>query len=183
MEQFSRLMTRLSPTFSLNHAAWLVVGAVMVLVSTAPAMTQTKATGPSGFVVPRFVSLGVGRANLRVGPKQSYPIDWVYQRKGLPLEIIKEHESWRRVRDLDGAEGWMHKQLLVGRRTGIVIADWAEIRDQPDDLSFMVIRAEQGVQISVDECQLDWCLVGIDGNEGWVAKTAIWGVYPAEIFD
>jgi SH3-like domain-containing protein len=146
-------------------------------------VTLDRIIGSSGFLVPRFVSLGVGKANMRVGPKQTHPIAWEYQRKGLPLEILQEHESWRKVRDIDGATGWMHKRLLAGKRTAIVTADWAEIRDQPDALSMMVIRAERGVNTRIEECQIDWCLISVKGDEGWVTKSALWGVYADEVFE
>ncbi|TDI62223.1 MAG: aspartyl-trna synthetase [Alphaproteobacteria bacterium] len=170
-------------------AVSLIVGAITFVAPVASAQEAGTATetdrmiGSSGFLVPRFVSLGVSKANMRVGPKQTHPIAWVYQKKGLPLEIVQEHESWRKVRDIDGAIGWMHKRLLVGKRTAIVTADWAEIRDLPDALSVMVIRAERGVYATVDECQINWCLVSVDGDEGWVPKSSLWGVYADEVFD
>ena len=174
-------------------AAGLIIGAFSGPQATAQekntAQEQSttggadRTIGATGFLVPRFVSLGVGKANMRVGPKQSHPIVWEYQKKGLPLEILQEHESWRKVRDIDGAMGWMHKQLLVGKRSAIITADWAEIRDLPDVLSIMVIRAERGVTVKVEECQIDWCLVNVDGEEGWVAKSSLWGVYADEMFD
>ena len=160
---------------------------VCFLLASSPAAiaadSSNPAIGASGLSVPRFVSIGVTRANLRVGPKQSHPILWEYQRKGLPLEIFQEHESWRRVRDPEGETGWMHKQLLSGKRTGLVQAEWASIRAEPDELSIIIIRAEKGVVVDIDECQQSWCLVAIKGSDGWVKKENIWGVYGDEVFD
>lgn len=133
--------------------------------------------------MPRFVSLAVGRANMRVGPKQTHPIAWVYQRKGLPLEIVQEHESWRRVRDIDGVTGWMHKRLLTGHRTGIIIADWASVRLEPNIDATVIIRAEHGVTVALDECGPRWCSATINGTDGWIEKSMLWGVYPSETFD
>ena len=153
-------------------------------ISVAIAADSTnQAIGASGLPVPRFVSIGVTRANLRVGPKQTHPILWEYQRKGLPLEIFQEHDSWRRVRDPEGETGWMHKQLLVGKRTGLVNVGWASIRAEPDELSTIIIRAEKGVVVDIDECRQSWCLVAIEGSDGWLKKENIWGVYGDEVFD
>ena len=138
--------------------------------------------GPSGLPIPRFVSLGSSKVNMRTGPGQRYPIDWVYKRRGLPLEVIGEYDLWRQVRDIDGDEGWMHKQLLTGRRTGLVTATSALLHDKADAASPPVLRAEQGVQGHIDRCEADWCRMEVDGTRGWVQKDALWGVYPAEVF-
>jgi SH3-like domain-containing protein len=148
-----------------------------------PSDPAKREIGSSGFLVPRFESLSVSEANMRVGPKQTHPIAWVYLRKGLPLEIIQEYESWRRVRDIDGVTGWMHKRLLNGPRAGIIIADWASIRLEPTIDAMVIIRAERGVSVGLDECGLNWCLATIKGTEGWIEKAMLWGVYPSETFD
>ena len=55
------------------------------------------------------------------GPGTDYPTAWVYRRAGLPLEVIKEFEGWRQVRDADGAAGWVLQSFLSGRRTALVL--------------------------------------------------------------
>src|SRR5690348_10149454 len=79
--------------------------------------------GPSGLPLPRFVSLKSGRVNSRIGPGVNYAIDWMYLKPGLPMEILQEFDNWRKVRDSDGAEGWINQSLLSGKRTGIA-APW-----------------------------------------------------------
>ena len=79
--------------------------------------------GPSGLPLPRFVSIKAKRVNMRVGPGQEYAVDWMYLTPGLPVEIVQEFENWRRVRDSDGAEGWIYQSLLTGKRTAIA-APW-----------------------------------------------------------
>ncbi|MCP5118245.1 MAG: hypothetical protein GY953_46110, partial [bacterium] len=63
--------------------------------------------GPSGLPVPRFVSLKSSRVNVRVGPGESYGIAWVFVKPGLPIEVVQEYDNWRRIRDADGAMGWV----------------------------------------------------------------------------
>ena len=84
--------------------------------------------GPSGLPLPRFVSLKSGRVNSRIGPGVDYSVDWLYLKPGLPMEIIQEYDNWRRVRDADGAEGWVNQSLLSGRRTAIA-APWQKGKD------------------------------------------------------
>jgi len=161
----------------------LLVAAAVLTTANIPVTATARTVGESGLPLPRFVSLGVTKANMRVGPKQTHPIQWVYQKKGTPLEIIEEYEAWRRVRDIDGTTGWMHRRLLVGKRTAIITADWASIRTQPDVTAPLTVRAEKGVAGTLEECTQRWCLITIQGRDGWIEKDLIWGVYPIEVFD
>ncbi|MEH6546060.1 MAG: SH3 domain-containing protein, partial [Sneathiella sp.] len=70
--------------------------------------------------LPRFVSLSSNKVNVRTGPGTRYPITWVFVRRGWPVEVIAEYELWRRIRDVDGSTGWVHKGLLSSRRTLII---------------------------------------------------------------
>jgi len=65
---------------------------------------------PSGFPVPRYVSLKVGKVNGRTGPSRQHAIAWQYRRKGLPLVVVAETEMWRKVRDVTGDETAKLKQ-------------------------------------------------------------------------
>ncbi len=56
--------------------------------------------------VSRYVSLKAKKANVRRGPGLSYRIDWVFQRRNMPLQITAEYGHWRRVVDRDGEGGW-----------------------------------------------------------------------------
>ena len=138
--------------------------------------------GPSGLPLPRFVSLGADKVNLRTGPGSRYPIEWVYIRKGLPVEVLAEYDLWRQIRDIDGDEGWVHKQLLSGKRFVIAKADIVELRGKPEAAAPVVLRAAKGVQASLKRCNDDWCRIEIDGTDGWVQRAQLWGIYPAEIF-
>ena len=141
----------------------------------------------SGLPVPRFVSTGADEVNVRTGPGQQYPIEWVLLRRDFPLEVIEEFDTWRRIRDPDGIEGWVHQVLLSGRRTMILRGDPVHVvREAPDDSARPVVRAEPGVVGRLLECpppgadSTDWCRIEVEGHRGWVPRAALWGVYPTE---
>ncbi len=165
--------------------------ALLAAMMAAPlARAQDMQAGPvTGLPVPRYVSLKTDRVNLREGPSKEHRTRWVYQRAGLPVEIVAEFETWRRVRDADGAEGWVLHSLLSGRRTALV-APWSKAKGETFPLfreagegSAVVARLESGVIASVASCAGNWCRVSIGGTEGYLRQDRLWGVYPNEKVD
>jgi SH3-like domain-containing protein len=153
--------------------------AVLLLVAgEAPLL----AAESSGLPLPRFVSLRAKEAKLRTGPGVQYPEDWVYLRKDIPLEIIAEHHTWRKVRDWQGTQGWMHQSLVSGKRTLMVTGAIRTVRSKPDSASRAVARAEAGVVGFLLGCPggSGWCQVEIGGFKGWLRRVEFWGVYPDE---
>lgn len=150
-----------------------------------PAVTpDVPAAGRStGLPVPRFVSLGADRVHLRYGPGREYPISWVLVREGLPVEIIAEFDTWRKVRLHDDEEGWILGNLLSSRRTVVIEGEIAELRRTADDDARVILRAEPGVIGDLLECAGDWCHVEIAGRRGWLRRDAFWGVLPDERLD
>ncbi|MBX3578242.1 MAG: hypothetical protein KF723_13630 [Rhizobiaceae bacterium] len=144
--------------------------------------------GPSGLPLPRFVSLKSGRVNSRIGPGTSYAVDWLYLKPGLPMEIIQEYDNWRKVRDSDGAEGWVNQSLLSGKRTAIA-APWQrskganiDLYAQPNRSANRVAAVEPGVIGTLETCDGEWCRATFGGHTGWVAQAQLWGAYPGELF-
>jgi SH3-like domain-containing protein len=133
--------------------------------------------------LPRFVSLKGSQGNARRGPGLTHRIDWVFTRAGMPLRITAEFENWRRVEDFEGAGGWVHYSLLSGVRTVLVTLDMAELRDRPAADATVIAQAELGVLGRLLACNPDWCRVALDGQRGWVRKSAIWGVRADETFE
>lgn len=152
----------------------LALAAAPVGVQSANAQTET------GLPVPRFVSLKADEVNMRAGPGDQYPIEWVYRRRGLPVEIVAEFDNWRRVRLHDRFEGWVHRQLLAAQRTIIVQGEIRTIHAEPAAWSPPVARVEPGVILQVSNCDREWCAVSADGRRGWFRKVEGWGVYPEE---
>ena len=133
--------------------------------------------------IPRYVSIKTDECNVRRGPSLSHRIDWVFQRKGMPVEVVAEHGHWRRVRDRDGEGGWVHYSLLSGVRTVIVEDDMLELRLGPDTTTPVNAQIETGVIARLGECNDGWCRLSAGGYRGWAPKQAFWGVKPGEIRD
>lgn len=161
--------------------ASIVVGAMLALATT---MAFAVERGPvTNLPLPRFVSLKVSEGNVRRGPSLTHRIDWVFTRRGMPLEVIGEFGHWRRVRDRDGMGGWMHYTLLSGARTGLVEVDLSPVYARADTGSPVNAWLEAGVIVSIDSCAVDWCKVRVEGVKGWMVKQALWGVRADETFD
>ena len=166
--------------------------AAALLAGLAPAFAQEPPGGRrgTGLPVPRYVSLKTDRVNLREGPSKDHRTAWVFQRAGLPVEIVAEYETWRRIRDSEGTEGWVLHSLLSGRRTALVMP-WArnavtiDLLDEPKDRAATVARLQPGVVANVKECTGTWCrlVIVMDGGrdvDGYIRQEKLWGVYPNE---
>ena len=77
----------------------------------------------TGLEIPRYISLKSDDANIRVGPSKNYPIKIKYIKKNYPLKVLEEYEDWRKVEDFQKNIGWIHKSLISGNRTGIVLSN------------------------------------------------------------
>jgi SH3-like domain-containing protein len=145
----------------------------------------------TGLPVPRYVSLKTDRVNLREGPSKDHRTEWVFQRAGLPVEIVAEYETWRRIRDSEGTEGWVLHSLLSGRRTALVMP-WAKggakplsLRAEAADQSATIAWLQPGVIVNVKACTSHWCEIvvvrdGAPDIEGYMHQDKLWGVYPDE---
>ena len=130
--------------------------------------------------LPRFVSLKADEVNVRTGPGMRYPIAWVFVREGLPVEVVAEYEIWRRIVDVEGAQGWVHRGMLSDRRSAIVLGDERNFYRRPDPDARVVLRAEAGVHGRLFGCREGWCEMQIAGLRGWTRRDHLWGVYPDE---
>jgi SH3-like domain-containing protein len=153
--------------------------------------TPAPANGASGLPVPRFVSLKADRVNLRQGPGTEYPTAWVFRRAGLPVEVIKEFESWRQVRDAEGTTGWVLGSMLSGRRTAVILP-WevkagqgqqslAVLRDDNSERAGAVAQVEAGVLANIITCDGKWCRVSVGGFRGYIEQAKLWGAYKEEV--
>ncbi len=185
---------------ALLFAAWLFAAwlfAVVAVVAGAPALAQAPegAVGPAapqaggqrtgestGLVLPRFASVRAGEAKLRTGPGLRYPAEWLYRFRDMPVEIIAEYEAWRKVRDWEGTEGWMHQSLLSGQRTAIVMAEETTLRRAAAETAAGVARLHRGVVARLERCEAGWCAVTAGGYQGWLPRTAVYGVFADEAF-
>ena len=136
----------------------------------------------TGLEIPRYVSLKSNDANIRVGPSKNYPIEIKYIKKNYPLKILEEYEEWRKVEDFNKNIGWIHKSLISGIRTGIVLSNDNKNISILNTLDGNVIgEIGNGNIVFLEKCKIDWCLVSLDDYEGWMDKNYIWGVKEKEI--
>ncbi len=170
---------------SLRQLFGLMLGLLMLGANPALADKSSPQTGVVGPVtklpLPRFVSLKTSEGNVRRGPGLTHRIDWVFKQRNLPLQITAEFGHWRRVRDRDGAGGWIHYSLLSGVRTVLVEEDMLALRAKPDKNATVNARLELGVIARLGSCNLTWCRLSAGGYKGWAPKSALWGVGPDEI--
>ena len=161
--------------------------AVFVAFPLAPTVNAARAEtvgASTGLPVPRYVSLKFDRVNLREGPSKEHRTSWIFQRAGLPVEVTAEFDTWRRIRDSEGAEGWVQQSLLSGRRTAL-IAPWKKgeifpVRSKASTDSDVVAKAQAGVLANVRQCDSHWCRIFGAGFEGYIEQSNLWGVYPDE---
>lgn len=149
-----------------------------------PAFSQSEAFRSTPYPLPRFVSTGDETVYVRTGPGRQFPLKWVYQRSGIPVEIILEYEHWRKIRDFDGDIGWVHKSLLSGGRTAFIAFDadvaMYESRSINSDLSAIL---KPSIVVEVARCNANMCKVEVQNISGWVLQKQLWGVYEGEKFD
>jgi SH3-like domain-containing protein len=160
---------------------WIAVAMVLAACGSAGAVEPN---GSSGLPIPRFVSLKSDKVNVRAGPTKDHDVAWVYNRAALPVEVTAEFENWRRIRDWEGAEGWVYHSMLSGRRTGIVNAKEKDglvpLHAKGDSAAPVIAQLQSGVLGSVKYCTGTWCRIVGAGFDGWIAQERVWGVYPNE---
>ena len=185
----------MSTRFVVSLAA-LAASCAVVLVpvlGSSGAAAQTTIGPETNLPLPRYVSLKTDKVNMRAGPSKDHATRWVYEKAGLPVEIIAEFDNWRRIRDSDGEDGWVWHSLLSGRRTALV-APWQgedgplDLRARESEAATVVARLEPGVVVGVSACSGEWCRIVVPGPgrseiAGWLHQDRLWGVYPGERVD
>jgi SH3-like domain-containing protein len=162
--------------------------ACLLMVPGGAAMAAKAGVGPvTGLPLPRFASLKSDRINLREGPSKENKTVWIYQRSGLPIEITAEFETWRRIRDSEGTEGWVLHSLLSGRRTALA-APWMkdgnlQLLAKADEAAPVVAILQPGVQVMIKRCDGQWCRVNGEGFDGYIQQERLWGAYPGEVLE
>lgn len=179
----------------------IMIFAVFLFLFAAPAMAQDAAvrepavqegqdaaamqkSASSGLPIPRFVSLASDKVFVRTGPALRYPIKWVYQREHLPVEIIQEFDTWRKIRDMDGDDGWIHQSLLSGDRYAVVKGEAnVTLQRAPVKEARPLAQLEPTLVARVNECKWEWCQLTTEGYTGWAERKFLWGIYDSEDFD
>jgi SH3-like domain-containing protein len=173
-----------------SFRAWSLGGAILAVVLMAVAVPRVHAAGDvangpvSGLPMPRFVSLKSDRVNVRGGPNKDQDVRWVYTRVGMPVEITAEYENWRRIRDWEGAEGWVYHSLLSGKRSAVVVpalnAELVLLYESADVEAPLVAKLQSGVLGTLKSCDGKWCQFTGKNFNGWIQQERLWGAYPNE---
>lgn len=177
-----RLLARTSPV-TVVRPVFLAALALSILFGAAlAAIAETGRV--TGLQLPRFVSLRPNEVNLRAGPGLRYPIQWVYQRANMPVEVIGEFETWRQIRDWQGTTGWVHEVMIQAQRTARVTGNEPRLlRRRPETGADPVAMLEPGVIGKLDACQNSWCQITVEGHSGWLPRSHFFGAYPGETLE
>ena len=138
----------------------------------------------TGLKLPRYVSLKSNDSNLRVGSSKNYPIKLRYIIANIPVEIIDEYKDWRKIKDYEGNEGWLHKSLLKSKRFAIINVPYqegAQVYDKPK--GNVVGKIGKKNIVNIEKCLKDWCHIKYNQYKGWISKLNLWGTYEEEIFN
>jgi len=175
------------PSFFVAALALALLSAGAAFAQQTAAATGEQTGSATGLTLPRYASLKTDRVNLREGPSKDHPTKWVFQRAGLPVEITAEFETWRKVRDSEGSEGWVLHSLLSGRRTALVAPGKKDenfkIFARASESADLAATLQSGVIGNIRNCDGAWCLIDGDGFKGYIKQSNLWGVYPGEKID
>lgn len=147
---------------------------------------QTDVGPETGLPLPRFVTTGSDQVNVRTGPGARYPIAWQFQRRHWPVEVTAEFEHWLKIRDPDGAEGWVRRNLMSGARYALVRSEVkrAALRREAQSQAPLLAELEPGVLVEILSCEGAWCRVEVRQADlrrrGHMERALLWGVYPNE---
>ena len=143
--------------------------AALLMSTVGPAAAQSDAP------LPYWASISVDEARMRKGPSPDVPVIWEYRRKDLPVKVVARFETWRKIEDPDGTQGWMAARLLSRTRTAIVTGDIRPMREDASLSAAVAYRAEPGVVGRITDCKNGWCLFDVKGRKGWIQTEHIWG--------
>jgi SH3-like domain-containing protein len=153
-----------------------LIAMLFCLLGALPAAARDQA----GLPLPRYVSLRASRINLRSGPGMNFPVQWVYQRKHMPVEVVAEYDTWRKIRDWQGTVGWVHQSMLDGSRYALITGGERLLRGDPDPGAPPTARLEPGVVGELLRCDGAWCRLAVQGYRGWLKRDEFFGVYASE---
>jgi SH3-like domain-containing protein len=136
---------------------------------------------PKNLPVPRYVSIKFNEINARTGPAKDCPIEWVFIKKGEPIEIIAEYDQWRKIRDIHDEGGWVHSSVISGKRSVVFVGkNTMPLLSAPGKYDQMVAKLTPQIRCDLLKCEKEWCNVNCKSYKGWIARKFLWGVYPDE---
>lgn len=143
------------------------------VVAPVAAQEAVSATNP----FPWFGSLKKTEVNVRSGPGNQYPILWVYQRAGYPVEVLARYDNYYKLRDIEGEEGWVYIGMVSRKATGLVGGKSpSNLMRRAEAGSQLVARLAPGVVVDLGECEDvsgvgTLCYVEAPGAKGYILKS------------
>lgn len=154
--------------------------AMLALLFLGPGSRAADANRDAAGQTERYASLRANEVNVRAGPGVRYPVKWKFVQRHMPVQVIAEFDAWRKIRDWEGAEGWVHRAMLSVKRSLIVVGRSRTMRRHADERAPAVARLAPGMVAVVIKCPNEWCQIEAQGYEGWIRRTGVWGVKPNE---
>ena len=149
-----------------------------IVISSPIEVSAQKAK--KGKLVQRFASIRANDVNVRAGQGVRYPVKWKFVQRHAPVEVIAQYDTWRKIRDWEGGEGWVHRAMLEYKRSLILTGVQKTMRRRPSDSAPAIARLSTKMIVLVKRCDLDWCYVSAHDHEGWISRKGLWGLYPKE---
>ena len=124
-----------------------------------------------------FLSLKNNEVNLRQGPSFEYPIKFIYKKKYLPVEILDESETWKKIKDFENNSGWIHTSQLSKKKTALNIEENSLLFKKPTVYSKPLAKLEVGRLVLIKKCKEKWCKITSGKFSGWIFKKSLWGKF------
>ncbi|AIL66105.1 hypothetical protein NOVO_08935 [Rickettsiales bacterium Ac37b] len=164
---------------NIDKLLWICKKAISILFIIV--LAHIEETFAEKLPIPRFVSVKSNEVNMRAGPNIRYPILWTIVKRGEPVEVLAEFEHWRKVRDKQGDEAWVHESMLTGKRVGIVIGSKLQtMYNKSNNVSKKICMLEPELRVNIISCKKEWCMIQVEKCKGWLLRNSLWGVYNNE---
>ena len=107
-------------------------------------------------IEPKYASLKKDRVYLRWNASFDAPIKFIYQKKNLPILIIDKYDVWKKVRDIEGMEGWIHTSMISNKKTFINNKEQKLLKYKDNDKIINAI-VKKGVVGKIIKCDGNFC--------------------------
>jgi|TARA_B100001540_G_scaffold187716_1_gene165617 SH3-like domain-containing protein len=122
-----------------------------------------------------FLTLRNDKVNLRQGPSFEYPIKLFYKKKYLPVLVQDKSDNFRKIRDHENNNGWIHVSQLSKKKAAITLEENILVFSNPTLYSKPLVVLAKGKLCRVLKCKSEWCKIKVDKFVGWIKKENLWG--------
>ena len=120
------------------------------------------------------MAVKVNTANIRSGPSTGADLLWRVE-KYYPILVVEKKGAWRRFKDFEGDEGWIHSTLVDSTETVIVKVKRCNVRTGPGTDHAIAFTVGQGIPFKVLKKKGRWRRVQhADGDIGWIFNRLVW---------